>query len=108
MTRVENADPIESTIVRRGRQAVSYTDMVSFVAALESRPLDTLINELDDFAQLPEQKFLLAATTMRRRFRNEPPLIQIQLFDAANRAAQRVTDPSIAQRIREIVDVDTA
>ena len=98
----------DSTLLRRGRSAVTYSDMVSFASTIEERPLSSLLEELPGIAALSETKFLLAATVMRRRFRGETPVDQTQLRVFAGEIAQGVADPDMAERIRSLFASEVA
>lgn len=99
---------LDSTLIRRGRSAVTITDMVEFVHTLEERPVATLLGELPDLARLSETKFTLALTTIRRRFRGETPADQMQLRTTAAEIAGGIDDHYLADRIREIFTLERA
>src|ERR1051325_4930843 len=67
----ERTDVLDSTLIRRGRSALSVSEMVAFVDMLETRPLIKVLEELPELARLSEAKFTLATKTLRRRFRGE-------------------------------------
>ena len=98
----ERLDPHDSTLIRRGRSALSVSEMVSFVDALEARPLLKLLEELPDLARLSEAKFALATKTLRRRFRSESVVDQMQLRIVANDVAQTIDDTDAAARVRAL------
>ena len=60
----------DSTLIRRGTRASTYSDMAEFAQILESRPLDRLLTELPAIMGLSETKFLLARAVIRRRARS--------------------------------------
>ena len=93
---------VDSTLVRSGRNAVTFTDMVTFVRTLEERPLMKLLDELPEIARLSETKFDLAMKTLRRRFHGHPPIEQVQLQVYANEVAECIEQPDVAQRVRSI------
>lgn len=90
----------DSTLIRRGRNALSVSEMVAFVETLEARPLIKLLEELPELARLSDAKFLLATKTLRRRFRGETIADQIQLRVAANEIADAIPDPQTSTRVR--------
>ena len=92
----------DSTLIRRGRKAVTFPEMVEFAATLESRPLVKLLEELPEIARLSDAKFTVATNVLRRRFRGETPIDQLQLRTFGNEIAARVLDTAIADRIRSI------
>ncbi|MEK6371447.1 MAG: hypothetical protein AABO58_02015 [Acidobacteriota bacterium] len=55
----ERAD-FDSTLIRRGRSALSVSEMVAFVETLEARPLIKLLEELPELARPSDAKFVLA------------------------------------------------
>ena len=98
----ERIDPHDSTLIRRGRSALSVSEMVAFVDMLEARPLLKLLEELPDLARLSEAKFALATKTLRRRFRGESVVDQMQLRIVANDVAQTIQDVDTAARVRAL------
>ena len=92
----------DSTLIRRGRAALSVSEMVAFVDMLEARPLLKLLEELPDLARLSDAKFALAMKTLRRRFRGESLVDQMQLRIVANDIAQAIPDAHAAARVRGV------
>ena len=84
------------------------TEMAAFVKTLEDRPVATLLGELPELASLSDTKFSLALTTLRRRFRGETPVDQIQLRATAWEIARGVDDRNTADRIRGMFTVEHA
>jgi len=93
---------LDSTLIRRGRSALSVSEMVAFVDMLETRPLIKVLEELPELARLSEAKFTLATKTLRRRFRGESVIDQIQLRIVANEVAQTIDDSGTAARVRAL------
>lgn len=60
---------LDSTLVRRGNDASTYTEMAAFAQSIENRPLEKLLADLPGLAQLSETKFSLARQIIRRRAR---------------------------------------
>ncbi len=84
------------------------TEMAVFVKTLEDRPVATLLGELPELASLSDTKFSLALTTLRRRFRGETPVDQLQLRATAWEIARSVDDRNTADRIRGLFTVEHA
>jgi len=100
---MDRSDP-DSTLVRRGQNALSYSDMVAFAESVETRPLSTLLEELPGIARLSDTKFTIASKVLRQRFRGESPVDQLQLRIIADEIAGGVDDRDLAHRIRGIFD----
>jgi len=98
----------DSTLIRRGRSALTFSEMAQFADTLSSRPLPMLLEELPELARLSTAKFNLATITLRRRFRTEAPIDQLQLREIANEIAATVPDSNVATRIRELFSPDAA
>lgn len=96
----EDDDAFDSTLIRRGRNAVSFAEMETFVHTLETRPVAKLLGELPDLARLSEAKFALAVRILRIRFKSEAAINQRQLRLLAQEIAGEVKEASVATRIR--------
>ena len=55
---MDRSDP-DSTLVRRGQNALSYSDMVAFAESVETRSLSTLLEELPGIARLSDTKYFI-------------------------------------------------
>ncbi len=99
---MERTTDFDSTLIRRGRNALSMSEMVQFVETLEARPLIKLLEELPELARLSEAKFTLAVKTLRRRFRGEAMADQLQLRIVANEVAETIRDTEAARRVRSL------
>ena len=84
----------DSTLIRRGVSAATFTDMADFVDSIQERPLDKLLNELPGLARLSQTKFSLARQAIRRRAKSldRPDLEQLRLiaFEVADDAGEEV------------------
>jgi hypothetical protein len=96
----------DSTVVRSGRRAMTYSDMVAFADSIEDRPLQRILEDLPGIATLSDSKFRIASNVLRRRFRLESPVDQIQLRVVADEIASNIEDRSVAKRIREVFAFD--
>jgi hypothetical protein len=96
----------DSTVVRSGRRAMTYSDMVAFADAIEDRPLQKILEDLPGIATLSDSKFRIASNVLRRRFRLESPVDQIQLRVIADEIASNTEDRTVAKRIREVFAFD--
>jgi hypothetical protein len=64
----DESDP-ESTIVRHGKAAFSFSEMGRFVRELEARPLERLVADLEGLLELPDAKYALVALAVGKRMR---------------------------------------
>lgn len=92
----------DSTLIRRARTAVTFTDMADFASELDTRPIIKLLDELPELARLSETKFVLATRVLRRRFEEETTVDQVQLQSIADEIAANVLDADTSARIRRI------
>jgi hypothetical protein len=92
-------DP-DSTLVRHGATAATFSEMARFAEEIETRPLDKLLLELPSLVMLSESKFNIARSVIRRRARELPEVEREQLQAFADEAAE-VGGPA-ADRIRTI------
>lgn len=99
---------LDTTLIRRGKIAMTYSDMVAFAESVETRPLGKILEELPGIASLSDSKFRIASTVLRRRFKLESPIEQIQLRVIADEIASAVEDRAVANRIRDVFHIDHA
>ena len=93
-------DP-DSTLIRRGASAATFSDMADFVDTIQNRPLDKLLTELPVLAELSTTKFSLARQAFRRRARalERPDYEQLRVmaFEVADDA-----EAEVGERIRSL------
>jgi hypothetical protein len=92
---------LDSTLVRRGTNAATLTEMAEFADMLQDRKVDKLLAELPAIAELSESKFSLARQIIRRRARTltRPDYEQLRAlaFEVAEGAGG-----SVGERIRSM------
>ena len=99
-----NADrDFDSTLIRRGVQATTISEMTRFVETMDRRPLDKLLEDLPGFAVFSETKFSLARAVLRRRMRSLDEVDRAQLRVLATEVASAEKD-DVAQRITAIFE----
>jgi cob(I)alamin adenosyltransferase len=91
----------DSTLIRSGVQATTISELSQFVATMEKRPLDRLLEDLPGLASLSNSKFDLARSVLRRRARDLAPVEREQLQIHAEEVAGG-TDEEVARRIRAL------
>jgi hypothetical protein len=97
----QESPDLDSTLIRRGVQATTFTEMEEFAEMVERRPLDKLLTELPGIAALSEMKFGLARQVIRRRANYLGALHREQLRILADEIAE-TTPEAVAVRIRDI------
>ena len=97
------AADFDTTLVRSGIQATTISELSRFVAKMEVRPLDRLLNDLPGFALFSNSKFDLARAVLRRRVRDLAPVEREQLRMHAEEVAARA-QPDVGERIRALFD----
>jgi hypothetical protein len=98
-------DDLDSTLIRRGRQAASFSDMVEFAKDVHERPLAKLFEELPQIARLSDTKFHLATNILRNRFRSQAGIEQSELRKIGSEIADRASNDWVADRIRSIFEL---
>lgn len=98
----EMMEDFDSTLIRRGRKATTFADMVEFTQSIHQRPFGLLLEELPGLARLSDTKFNLATKVLRRRFVNEAGLNQGGMQVLGDQIARQVASPWVAERIRSI------
>jgi len=91
----------ESTIVRHGKAAFSFSEMGRFVRELEARPLDRLLEDLAGLLELPDAKYALVSLAVGKRMRKsaeDRAALEPQL-----RALLRVGPPDVKKRCEELL-----
>ncbi len=96
---------LDSTLIRRGRQAASLSDMVEFAKNVHERELTKLFEELPQIARLSDTKFHLATNILRNRFRSQSGVDQAELQRIGSEIAERASNDWVADRIRAIFEL---
>ena len=94
-------DLLNTTLVLKGAQAMTFRDMEDFADNVESRPLDKLLGDLNGLVRLPDTKFELARLVLRRRLRELGDVEREQLRLFAEEVASGA-DAEAAERIRSV------
>ncbi|HUP46163.1 MAG TPA: hypothetical protein VM779_11695 [Thermoanaerobaculia bacterium] len=99
---------LESTLIRRGRRATTFSDMVEFTQSVHQQPFEMVLKELPALASLSDTKFNLATKVLRRRFRTERGVDQVRMRAEAEQIARSVSSTFTANRIRSIFEFEEA
>ena len=63
----QEPDDSGSTLVHQGQNALTFTEMASFVHDIEARPLPRLLTDLPGLIELPDLKFQLVLMVLRKK-----------------------------------------
>jgi hypothetical protein len=102
METTEPGDVLNSTLIRRGRSAATFREMIEFARMVEHRPLASLLVELPALAELSQSKFSLATQVLRRRFRDESPIDAEQLRGYADEISRSLPEGENRRRIATV------
>lgn len=92
---------LDSTLIRRGLSAATFSEMAEFAKTVENRPVEKLLAELPGIAAMSDDKFNLARTVIRRRVRFLGNLQREQLRVLAEEIAETAPG-AVAARIRDL------
>ena len=101
-------EDLDSTLIRSGRKATSFADMVAFTQSVHDRPFEKLLADLPQIARLSDTKFNLATKVLRRRFFSQASPEQTRLRESGSEIAANASSEWVAERIRSIFNPDTA
>jgi hypothetical protein len=95
---VADSPPYDSTLIRRGSEAATFGEIAAFAQMIETRPIETLLDDLCAVEFLSDAKFQIARRTLRRRLRSmsEGELATVRThLETLERS-----DPAAAERLR--------
>ena len=65
----DDDDPVDSTLLRRGKVAFTLADMAAFASNLAARPIERLVADLPALLTLPEGKYGIVSLAVTKRMR---------------------------------------
>jgi hypothetical protein len=101
---IQEENDYDSTVIRHGLRAMTFSDMAGFAELVEQRTLDRLLVDIHGFALLSEAKFNLARQIVRRRLRALPEVEREQFRVYACEACE--DDPGALERVAKIFAID--
>jgi hypothetical protein len=66
----DEPDESGSTLVHRGKNAFTFSEMATFVHDIEARPLARLLADLPGLLVLPDLKYQLVVTVLRKKVKD--------------------------------------
>ncbi len=93
-----------SSVVLRGVDARTFTEMESFVKDLETRPMERLLRDLADLADLPQTKVSLVSYVMHSKFRAAEPGEKLRIRERVAITFEALPPGEVRDRVGQILD----
>lgn len=97
-----SADP--SSVVLRGIDARTFTEMESFVKDLEGRPTERLLRDLPQLAELSVTKVSLVSYVIAGKYRAAEPALKEQIRESVAAALESLPAGEARERVAAILD----
>lgn len=97
-----SADP--SSVVLRGIDARTFTEMESFVKDLEGRPTERLLRDLPQLAELSVTKVSLVSYVMAGKFRAAEPAVREQMRESVAATLESLPSGEARERVAAILE----
>ena len=94
----------DSSIVIRGIDARTFTEMESFVKDLEGRPIERLLKDLPDLVKLPETKVSLVSYVFHTRFRAADAEEKQRIRESVAATSEQVEPGERRDRVMQILE----
>ena len=93
-----------SSVVIRGIDARTFTEMESFVKDLEARPIDRLLRDLAELADLPHTKVSLVSYVMHSKYRAAEPEEKQKMRESVAATFEALPAGETKERVGQILD----
>ena len=93
-----------SSVVIRGIDARTFSEMESFVKDLEARPVERLLRDLAQLADLPMTKVSLVSYVMYTKFRAAEPAERIRMREHVTITHESLPPGETKERIGQILE----
>jgi hypothetical protein len=93
-----------SSVVLRGIDARTFTEMESFVKDLEARPVDRLLRDLPELADLPLTKVSLVSYVIAGKFRAAEGEERQRMRESVAATFERLQPGEVKERVAVILD----
>jgi hypothetical protein len=97
-----SADP--SSVVLRGIDARTFTEMESFVKDLEGRPTERLLRDLPQLAELSVTKVSLVSYVIAGKYRAAEPAAREQIRESVAGTLESLPDGETRDRVAAILE----
>jgi len=93
-----------SSVVLKGIDARTFTEMESFVKDLEARPVDRLLRDLPELADLPMTKVSLVSYVIAAKFRAAEAEERERMRESVASTFERLPQSEVKERVGVILD----
>lgn len=93
-----------SSVVLRGIDARTFTEMESFVKDLEARPVDRLLRDLPELADLPLTKVSLVSYVIAAKFRASEAEERERMRESVAVTFEKLPAGEVKERVGVILD----
>jgi predicted homoserine dehydrogenase-like protein len=94
----------DSSVVLRGIDARTFSEMESFVKDLEARPVERLLRDLAHLAELPQTKVSLVSYVMYSKFRAAEAAEKNRMRESVAVTFEALTPGETKDRIGQILE----
>ena len=93
-----------SSVVLRGIDARTFTEMESFVKDLEARPVERLLRDLPELADLPDTKVSLVSYVISSKYRGSEPAETQKMRESVAATFEQLGPGQVRDRVGQILD----
>ena len=100
----DDTNSLASSVVMRGIDARTFTEMESFVKDLEARPVERLLRDLPQLAELPQTKVSLVSYVLSARYRGADAEGRQTMRESVAATVESLPPGEIRERISQILE----
>jgi ABC-type Fe2+-enterobactin transport system substrate-binding protein len=93
-----------SSVVLKGIDARTFTEMESFVKDLEARPVERLLRDLSELCDLPTTKVSLVSYVLAGKYRASEPEERERMRESVAATVESLPDGETRERVAAILD----
>lgn len=93
-----------SSVVLRGIDARTFTEMESFVKDLEARPIERLLRDLHELADLPHTKVSLVSYVIHAKYRAAEPADRQMMRESVATTFEHLPPGETKERVGQMLE----
>lgn len=93
-----------SSVVLRGIDARTFTEMESFVKDLETRPVERLLRDLHELADLPPTKVSLVSYVIHSKYRAAEAAERQTMRESVAATYEKLPQGDVKERVGQILE----